>query len=76
MRCSRLIRGHRRHVRFGRAIFQILIQERPQYFTPKMEPGVAAEFQRAERAAVSDFLAVKPRAQHQKNLVVARCPSA
>ena len=59
-----------RQVRFRRALLEVVIQEWTQDIAAELQPRIGAKFQRAERAAVRDFLAVMPRAHHQEYLVV------
>src|SRR5438093_1313130 len=60
----------RRDVRLGRAVLEVLVKKRPQDLPAEVQPCITAEFQSAERAAVTDLLAVMPGAHHQKYLVV------
>ena len=53
-------------------IFQIAFQKGSKDLLAKIEPGIAAEIQSAEGAGVFDLLAVMPRTDHQKYLVI-RC---
>lgn len=69
---SRLIRGYRCDAGRRRAIFQILVEKRPQNVLPEVVGRIRAEFQGAQRTAVADLLPVVPGAHHQKHLVVVR----
>src|SRR6185295_1765284 len=68
---ARLERGDGRDVGLGRAVLEVLVQERPQHLAPEPGRGVAAEPYGAQRAAVRDFLAVVPRSEDEEHLVVA-----
>src|SRR5204863_5871508 len=59
-----------REVGLWRAVLEVLVKKRPQDLPAEVQPRIAAEFQSAERAAVTDLLAVMPRTHHQKYLVV------
>src|SRR5205814_7366898 len=50
----------------------ILIEKWSQDLLSEIQPGVAAELERAKRAAVPDLLSVIPRAHHEKDFVVCR----
>ena len=67
-----LVGGDRSQVGRGRAVPEVLVEERAQDLLAEVEGGVASESQRAERAAVPDLLAVIPRAHDQEHLVVGR----
>src|SRR5262245_62891335 len=71
---SGLERRHRRDVHLWRVVFQKVVEEGAQDLLAKIERGVAAEFQRAERTAVLNLLAVTPRPQHEEDLVVVGVP--
>ena len=60
-----LERRHRRDVRRGRAVLEVLRQERPQDVFAEPARGVAAETQVPEAASLADGLAVIPRPQYQ-----------
>ena len=62
--------GDRRDVGLGGAVFEILIEEGAQNFALELKRGVGVEFQRAEGAAVFDFLTVMPRAHDEEDFVV------
>src|SRR5580658_2243474 len=69
-----LERAYRRDSRFGSIILQILSQERRENLLAELQAGVGVKANRAERAAIADFLAVMPWAHHQENLIVVRIP--
>src|SRR5260370_37939213 len=46
-------------------------EERRKNFSAKIQPSIAVEFRRANRTAISYFLAVIPGADDQENFVVA-----
>ncbi len=62
---ARVVDEHRRRVCLGRAIDQVLVQERAQHLGTELARGVAFENQRTQGAAVVVHLAVAPRAHHQ-----------
>ena len=67
----RFIRRHRSDVGFGRAILQVLREERRQNLPAEFQRGVAAESVSApKRAAFADLLPVMPGAEHQEDFVV------
>src|SRR4029077_11792009 len=61
-----------RDVGFRSAILQVLSEERPEDIALELHRGVGVESQNAEGAAVVDFLAMVPRAEDEKDLVVGR----
>src|SRR5258708_16960885 len=65
-----LKRSYRRNIRLGRVVFEVVIKRRPQNFPAEVEPGVAAELERAECAAITDLLTVMPRTNDQKHFVM------
>ncbi len=64
--------SHGGDVSFWRAVFKVVIEKRPQYFTSKRERRVAVELDRAERAALANLLTVMPWSKHEIHLVVVR----
>src|SRR6185436_1812376 len=67
-----LERGHRSDVRLRRAVLEVLREERREDLLPEIERRIAAELDRAERAALVDLLAVMPGTDDEKDLVVRR----
>src|ERR1700731_2090932 len=47
-----------------------MVQKWTQNFPSKIKTGIAVELKRAQRAAISDLLAVVPRSHHKKNFVI------
>src|SRR5258706_10812501 len=47
-------------------------QEEPEDLLPKRQRGIAVEFDRAQRTAFPNLLAMMPRTHHQKYFVVVR----
>ncbi len=66
-----LVGGDRGEVGLGRAVLEVLREVRAQDVFAEILGGVAAELDRAERAAFVDLLAVMPRAHHQFDHVAA-----
>src|SRR6266446_6241438 len=65
-----LKRSHRSDVHLGRVILQVVIKKWAQDFPTKIQRGIAAKFDSAQRTAFPDLLTVMPRSHYQKYFVV------
>ena len=58
------------NVEFGSIVFQEMREEWSKNVLAEIESAVAVEFDRAQRAAISNLLTVVPWAKHQENFIV------
>ncbi len=61
---------HRRRVGLGRAVHQVLVEERLQHVAAELQRGIAVELQRTQRGAAAIDLTMPPRPHHQIVAVV------